>query len=178
MNQQQQQQDIGFLTINEISQLANDLIAADEEVGRIELELKAAKERARIIREETIPGEMQEAGLKALILMSGQKLSIRQEVYASIPAKGKDEAFNWLDDNGFGGVIKSEVKISIGKGEMEIANRFIELATEMGADAEFSKNINAMTLKALIREQLASGSDFPLDLFGARPVWQAKITQK
>ena len=33
-------------------------------------------------------------------------------------------------------------------------------------------------LKAFLREQIKDAKPVPLELFGARPVWEAKITHK
>ena len=166
------------ITLDEMAALVRALVDSDASVETIEVNLKAAKEHARVLREETIPSAMQELGLEELRLATGQKLSIKQDVYASIPANGKEEAFQWLEINGFGGLIKVEVKAAYGKGQSTEALELFSELTSRGLQAQFDQNVHAQTLKAFLREQIASGANVPLDLFGARPVWTAKITNR
>lgn len=166
------------ISLDDMASLARALLDADQEVDNAEQELKDAKEKARVLREETIPSAMQELGLEELKLSTGQKLSIKQEVYASIPAANKVQAYDWLNDHGFGGLIKVEVTAQFGKGEQEEAVRLSEQLRAMGLQPSLDQSVHAQTLKAFLKEQLAMGTNIPLDLFGARPVWTAKLSNK
>lgn len=166
------------ISLDQMAALARALVDADGSVEQAELNLKEAKERARILREETIPSAMQELGLEELKLDTGQKLSVKQDVYASIPSAQKDAAFQWLEDNGFGGLIKVEVAADFRKGEAENAMALFRELQERGLQVGFDQSVHAQTLKAFLREQLAAGTNVPLDIFGARPVWTAKISNK
>lgn len=166
------------ISLDQMAALARALVDADGSVEQAELNLKEAKERARVLREETIPSAMQELGLEELKLDTGQKLSVKQDVYASIPSAQKDAAFQWLEDNGFGGLIKVEVAADFRKGEAENAMALFKELQERGLQVGFDQSVHAQSLKAFLREQLAAGTNVPLDIFGARPVWTAKISNK
>lgn len=166
------------ISLDDMASLARALVDADAAVEDADQALKDAKERARVLREETIPSAMQELGLEELKLATGQKLSVKQEVYASIPAANKQAAFQWLNDNGFGGLIKIEVDASFGKGEQDAAMALYQELNSRGLTASFGQGVHAQTLKAFLKEQLAQGTNIPLDLFGARPVWTAKLSNK
>jgi hypothetical protein len=166
------------ITLDAMTGLARALMDADSGVDQAELALTIAKEKARILREETIPGAMQELGLKNLTLSTGQHLKLVQEVYASIPAANKPAAYKWLNDNNFGGLIKVNVVTSFGKGERDNALEFCHELQEEGKEAAFEEGIHSQTLKAFLKEQLAAGTKIPLDLFGARPVLTAKLSNK
>jgi hypothetical protein len=163
------------ISLDEMSALARALVDADEATKEAELALKHAKEAARILREETIPSAMQELGVEELKLSTGQKITIAQEVYASIPAPMKDEAMNWLEDNGFAGLIKVAVATQYGKGEIESAKELFHELQERGISCKFDESVHPMTLKAFLKEQISNGNNVPMELFGARPVWTAKI---
>ena len=158
--------------------LVEAMLDADTEVEIATRNLEIAKEHLRLIREETIPSAMQELGLTELKLTDGRKLSVKQDVYASIPANEKREAYSWLDRNGFGGLIKVDVKIAYGKGDISEAKSLFNELSNRGLGVELSENIHSQTLKAFLREQLSLGSDIPLDTFGARPIWTAKVSKK
>jgi hypothetical protein len=166
------------ISLDQMASLARALVDADASVDKAEVNLKDTKERARALREETIPSAMQELGLEELKLDTGEKLSVKQDVYASIPVAQKEQAFQWLEDNGFGGLIKVEVAADFRKGEVEFAIALFKELQERGLQVGFDQSVHAQTLKAFLREQLAAGANVPLDLFGARPVWTAKITNK
>lgn len=166
------------ISLDSMTALARALLDADASVEDAEANLKAAKERARILREETIPSAMQELGLEEIKLDTGQKLSVKQDVYAAIPTGQKEQAFTWLEQNGFGGLIKVEVTADYRKGEADAALQLFQELQERGLQVEFGQSVHAQTLKAFLREQLANGTNVPLDIFGARPVWTAKISNK
>lgn len=167
------------ITMDDVSRLAKAMNDADDAVKAAEDALKAAKERARVLHEETVPAAMQELGLNIVGLDTGEKITLKQEVYASIPKANKTAAFQWLEDNDFGSIIKTEVSITFGKGEFDAATeKFMELQSA-GLNVSIDQNVHAGTLKAFLKEQISNGNaELPLDLFGAMPVWEAKITKK
>ena len=167
-----------MISVNDMSNLARALIDADADCGKVECLLKEKNEKARLLREETIPAAMQELGLESITLNTGQKLTIKQDVYASIPKENKPIAFNWLNENGFGGLIKISVDVEYGKGEAEVALALYKELIERGLTANVQENVHASTLKAFLREQMSKAAKIPMDIFGARPVWLAKITNK
>lgn len=167
-----------MITLSEMAELARALVDADKDVDKVEQDLKDAKERARVLREETIPAAMQEMGLEEVKLETGQKISIKQDVYASIPAASKGQAYDWLNEHGFGGLIKVEVSATFAKGEQDAALELHKQLQQQGLQPDLDQSVHAQTLKAFLREQIAAGNNIPLDLFGARPVWTAKISNK
>ena len=166
------------ITLNEMTDLANALVAAEAAAADLENQLKLAKERARVLREETVPSAMQELGLKDLTLATGQKLAIKQDVYASIPAECKAAAMKWLNDNGFSGLIKVGVQTDFGKGDAERAYTLFAELRDRGLPVQYGESVHPQTLKAFLREQIAKGANVPLDLFGAHPIWTTKITNR
>lgn len=166
------------ITLDQMTALARALVDADGYVKEMESNLQDAKERARVLREETIPSAMQELGLEEIKLETGQKLSVKQDVYASIPKDYKAAAYQWLEDHGFGGLIKTAVSVYYGKGELEEAQVLSEKLHDIGLSPELTQEIHAQTLKAFLREQISAGATIPLDLFGARPVWTAKLSNR
>lgn len=166
------------ITMNELSMLANALIDADKRTEEAEKKLKEVKEHARVLREETIPSAMQEIGMKQIKLDTGEEITVQQDVYLSIPASNRETAYGWLETHGFGGMIKTEVKLFFGKGEVNAATELAAKLQEEGRDVDMKRDVHAQTLKAWAREQLAAGNELPMDLFGARPIWTAKVKVK
>lgn len=162
--------------LGEVSKLAHLLVEYDQEIAVAELRLTELKENARRMREESLPSAMNELGLTEVVLGTGEKIKVQLDVYAAIPADQRAKAYLWLEENGFGALIKTEVSVQFGREEREKA---LELANKLraeGLEANADASVHAQTLKAWLREQLGAGKVVPLDLFGARPVSTAKIT--
>ena len=166
------------ISLDDMSALVRTLIDSDEKIKDLEGRVKEAKEKSRVLREETIPSALQELGISDLTLDTGQKLSVKQDVYASIPNNNKHEAFSWLNTNGFGGLIKVEVITSYSKGEANVAKALFEELHRRGLKADLKESVHPQTLKAFLKEQMSQGVNLPLDIFGARPIWTAKISNR
>jgi len=163
------------VTVEQLTDTAKSMLAQEGRVNELIEKLKREKENLRVIREETLPNMMHENGASEFKLTNGMKITVKQEVYASIPKAKKVEAFAWLNDNGHGGLIKTGVLISYPKGERDDAiKKCVDLNND-GLKAEFDENVNTGTLKAFIKEQLRDGKNVPMDLFGAHPVMTASI---
>lgn len=162
--------------LRELSALCAQLRDAEEDLKRLDEAWKAAKERVRRLVEEDIPGLMSELGVKRLVLETGETISVGFEVFAQIPKDGKQLAFNWLEEHGHGGLIKTEISVTFGRDELGIAKRIAtEIVEREGRPVELDQSVHAGTLKAWLKEQLQEGQSVPLELFGARPVNIAKI---
>ncbi len=163
-------------TLEQLAQLAKLLVTTEKNEKACLKTHKDAQAQVRKLREEEIPSIMLELGVKRLDLDTGQVLTVTQEVFASIPAANKTEAFAWLEDNKFGDLIKSEVKVNFGRGELTNAEALISSLVDQGLEPVFAESVHASTLKSFLKEQIAAGnSNLDLDLFGARPVSIAKI---
>lgn len=167
-----------MISLDDMSDLARKLMDAEQETAKAEAVLSRVKERERLLREETIPSAMQELGLESLKLDTGQKLSCKMDVFASITEEKKDAAFDWLQEHGFGGLVKVVVSVAYGKGDAEKAAELVLELQKLELPVECDQDIHVQTLKAFLREQLSKGSEVDLDLFSARPVWKAKLSNK
>lgn len=169
--------------LGEVSALAMALCEAEDAVEEAELRLKVLKERERKLREEDLPSAMEEVGLKKLTLANGAAISVALEVYVSVPEHRKAAAYSWLEEHGFGGLIKTSLISSFGREEeeQERMRAVAEMLAESDVRFSAKQEVNAQTLKAWLKEQLALGTEVPedrrvpLDLFGARPVDCAKV---
>ncbi len=166
------------LTNDELAQvtaLAELQVVQENEVENLEEELKAAKERLRKTSDVDLPNVMAEIGMSAFTLTNGHKITIKEEVYASIPKDEQERAFAWLRNHEFGALIKNQIIAEFGKGEDEAAHEAAMLLAEHGWKPTQKESVHPMTLKAFIREQLSEGREVPLDFFGATIVNRAVI---
>lgn len=164
-------------TMDDVASLARAMLDAEALVEIQTVALKAANERLRLLREETIPCVMEELGLDSLKLSTGQVLSVKQEVYVSLP---KDEAlralaFDYLLTHDGANLIKTEVTVQLDREQWDEAVKLCKQLEEDGYAPLLEQNVHPQTLKAFIRECLAEQTPIDLNIFGARAVMTAKL---
>tara|TARA_Y100000593_G_C4168966_1_gene265927 strand:+ start:100 stop:537 length:438 start_codon:yes stop_codon:yes gene_type:complete len=137
--------------LGELSKLISEWEEAQELLAEAESTLTSLKKRVEQYSEEFIPALMFDLGLDEIKTQNGDKVSVEKQYFAKIPEKLKNEAFNWLIQNGMGAVIKKRV-----------------VETE---------GVHHSTLKALVKERYENGEDIPEDLFGIYVKNVTKVTK-
>ena len=158
-------------------QMGELMVQADSEVTRLTDELKAAKEHFNSIAMVDLPALLQELGLSSIELDTGAKIAVRSDLSAAITAAKHDLAMKWLIDNGFGGLIKTNVTVAFSAEEQEAAAEFAEAVMSDYDNVDYKAAVHPGTLKAFVKEQLAAGFPLPLDLFSVHEFSIAKLTQ-
>ena len=161
--------------IKQIANLAKLQQMLEKEVEDTEEALKRKQEELRKVQEDLLPTAMAEAGMKSFTLDNGAKITIKDDIAASIPKDRTMEAYGWLRDNGFGDIIKNTVSVDFNKEEDDQASALLDYCREHMYPATNKQSVHASTLKAFLKEQMAHGVDVPLDLFGAFPYSKAVI---
>lgn len=152
-------------------------------VKRLESELKQAKLEHGKLEREDLPQLMAELGMSEFVLASGTRIKIKEEVDAAITAANAQAAHRWLEENGFGGLIKTRLQMDFPRDEHSAESAAAaarELLQEAMPDVpvDVSKKVHPQTLKAFVREQMESGNAVPMDLFSVHPYTKATITKK
>ncbi len=164
--------------LKEIVALANRQVKLEEEVLTLENSLKDMNEQLRVVSEEDLPSAMKEAGLAKFTLEDGQEINIKPDYRVGIPAARREEAFEWLEDKGFGGLIKTVVGASFGKGELERAQKLAADLVKKKFQVAIVRDVHWQTLKAFVSEQTLKLEPVPFDLFGVTPINRAVINAK
>lgn len=139
-----------------------------DEVDEAEAALNAAKGRLKDISENELPVLMVELGLATLKTTSGLTVELQEKIRASIPKAREQEAFDWLEENGNGGLIKRQFIIAFGKDEDSWADKFERDCAQRKKQLhlERKKSIHSSTLGAFVKRELAENGSFPEELFG------------
>lgn len=166
-----------MITLSDISLAVRKKQWLEKEVERHEEEIKELKAQITNIEEETLPCAFQELGIEKIKMEDGSTVSISQEVYSGLTSDTKPAAYQWLIDNNFGGLIKTEIKINYSRDQEEQARRQYKALLDKGYDAGIKQDVHHQTLKSFLKERLQSGEKFPMELFSARPIFKAKIRQ-
>jgi HEAT repeat protein len=162
-----------------VAALAEKQLREEAEVERLEALLKDAKEQLRHTSMEALPTAMDEVGdvgLTSFELRSGHVVSVEDKLSASIPKKNKSACAKWLEDNGHESIVRKTVTLSFGRGEEDALNDLCTvLEDEDFCEYEIAEDMNTTTIKALCKELMEDGEEFPLKLFGIYEYRQATV---
>ena len=178
-----------FMEDAEIDDLTNDELSAisnlAQEQKRIELEIQSlevdllhAKEALRQVQEFLLPEAMAKVGMSEFKLVDGSKITIKDDVYASIRKDKVSEAVSWLDSIGLGDIVKDKIDVNFGRGESRNAAELMAFCRSNGYSASETLSVHPQTLKATVKEQMSRGIEFPDDLFSTGPIRKAIIKSK
>lgn len=145
-------------TMERLSTLAHDQLAAEAKVEQAELALKQAKEALRAISEDVIPSVMEELGLEDFTTNDGLKIAVPEQIRASITKANEGAAFLWLRDNGHGALIKDMFEV-LAANEDE-ANRIRETVAAFSNSRE-KPTVHPQTLGKFVREAMEEGIILP-----------------
>ena len=169
---------IGDASLKALTDKSNELEEVLFKVGEIEQQLGELKAKSREISETTIPSMLSELGLSEITLINGSKVSTSAYYSARITDENREDAFAWLDENGFSDIIKNTVSVSFGREEDDSAKKLLETLDTDGYKTAQKKHVEPMTLKAFVREQVEKGSDLPLETFNVYIGQKTKVIQK
>ena len=164
--------------LSKLSEQVLKLKDLEDEVKTKEKNLKDLKKDLEKISGDVIPTMMTEMNISTLKLADGSAVEVKPVYSASISTDKKEEAFNWLRNNGLGDLIKNEITVSFGRNEDNKALQYANLAQGQGYQPIQKLKVEPMTLKALVRERVESGKDMPSDLFNVFAGNRTKLTRK
>ena len=151
--------------VNKLADKIREMQAVQKAIQLDEEQIKQKKKHLEHISGEVIPTMLSEMGLSYLKLQDGSSVEVKTNYSATITQAKKEEAFNWLRQNGLGDIIKNEVVVSFGRSEDDKAAAYAELAKGQGLEPTQKLKVEPMTLKALVRERLEAGKEMPTELF-------------
>jgi hypothetical protein len=168
-----------------------DLLGGDLKKLEVALELK--KKQRQEIENELLPNAMTEAGVTSFVTKTGRSVKIDEVINGSIPAistieklrgeeraaaeKRRAEAFRIVGEK-WPGLIKTEVSVSLGKGETEVASQMVELLRkEFGVAPTVDESIHHASLNSHFKQLKDDGKlgEIPPEPFALYVGPRAKI---
>jgi len=140
-----------------LSTLAHAQLEAEAGVELAESDLKAAKERLRVVAEVTIPEVMEELGLETFKTSDGLSIAVPETIRANITKANEAAAFGWLRDHGHGRLIKD--KFEVLANDEDQAQRLRAILVSF--TAKENPSIHVQTLGKFVREALENGIELP-----------------
>ena len=165
--------------IKSLTKLARLMIELEAELERDAAAITAKKAALEDIKRIDIPELMREIGVSQIVLEdTGETITVRDDVAASIPAHYREKAFAWLAARGYDGIIRTNLTVEYSRGDHAKAIEDAQMITHtLHRPTSMEEKIHPQTLRAFIRERMAEGETVPADLFGIHAYSEAKIVR-
>ena len=164
--------------LKDLQQLVEKQLDLERAIKDADQFIKETKEKLVSVQNVAIPALLDEIGIKDFRLTNGMRVTLKEDVKASMRADKVGEAVAWLDDHGIGDIVKDEVKVNFGRGEAKNAAVLLDYCASHGYQASEKQSVHPMTLKATVKEQMANGVEFPEELFSIFPDRKSVIKLK
>jgi len=128
----------------------------DHKRKQLEFEDKAQEEKnaAFLLETDVLPSMMDEAAIPELTLDTLERVIREDEVYASISKDNMQKAIRWLDQHGYGSIVKSQLIIPLDRSNPERVETIKKLLISKRIDFEAAGSVHAQTLKAFAKESV------------------------
>lgn len=136
--------------LDEIMNYVRALETTDAEILTAEQQLDALKIKRDNLARTVLPMYLDQNGLEELKLSNGKKLSLKEDVYARLPADPfeKEDMLKWLEDHGGGAKITDKLIVE------EPEDVLIDSLSEAGIAFSRDRTVNTQSLQAYFREML------------------------
>jgi hypothetical protein len=148
-----------------ITNLAREARNLEGEITTLQDQIKDLARRKLEIESKKLPGLLQEAGVKEITTLEGLKVSMKF-IVGAIPAQSKEEAYEWLDNNGHSDIIKRKLALDFQKGQADQAEKAAQQLRDLGFDPSLRMDVHPQTFMAFAREQITNGKLLPLEKWG------------
>jgi len=162
-------------TLERLMAFVNRQLELELAVVQIKETLKEAEKEYNKISLLEIPEIMDSLGVEEITLKNGRKVSVKENLYCSVPKKNMELIAKILTDNGYETLLKTDVIIPLDATDRELKSEVFRVLESSGVDFQEKFGVNTASLKKAIKEMLAEGVDISLDTFGAFIKKEAKI---
>lgn len=153
----------------EMKQLGTEvqrLIDLRERIAKGEELLKELKKDEMKLSGEVIPSIMDELGFSSIKTPDGRQVSYKPFYSGKIRPEAEDLAFQWLEENQHGGVIKGEMILGYRRPQREEVLALKEALEQEGWELKIKLGVHHSTLRALFKELVEEeGVQPPPDMF-------------
>ena len=157
--EEDQQEIIEKTNLDSLSHYCHKLSSLEDEMDRIEKELKKVKDEHDNLSSEVIPDILAEQGITSIKLADGSTIEVRKVFSCTIPKdpNKREACYEWLRQNGLGDIIKNNVGVDFGKGEDDRAKDFFSSALSQGYEPSQSTKVESSTIRAVFKERSEAG---------------------
>lgn len=130
--------------------------------------LNAAKElgdQIAVITEKDIPALFDEYKIREFVMDDGSSLALKPIYVGKITDDTREQAYEWLENNGYGNLVKTTVEARFGMGEFEKARTLADQLEKQGFVVNAGQSVHSSTLGKFIKTMTLADKDIPVELF-------------
>lgn len=159
-----------------IAAQAKEYLAIMQKVAQLEESLKLWKDRATKLQQLVLPGLLDDAHIKELLLDDLElRLKRGEEVYASISRENQKAATDWLIAHHFGSIVKARIIVEVEREDVAVLVAARKALKGAKVGFEETSGVHAGTLKAFVKERLEAGTVLPKAItYHVQPVVEVK----
>lgn len=164
-----EQEQVSEDILKRVSAKADELAVLMRQEEALKEQFEDMQKRVRSCREFDLPELMTEAGLSDFTTKSGFRVTLKEKIrVGQIDNDAKPDAIRYVEEQGEGDLIKTEVGMSFARGQREKAIELLEHISSLGyTGMTLKETIHAQTTMSFLKRKLEAGEDVPLNLFGA-----------
>ena len=144
-----------------ITSTAQELVKLEREAQQALEHSEKLSREARRLAETVLPQLMDEAGVPAIELDDDMRVERGEDVYANISAANMKAATVWLEQNGYGAIVKFGFTIPVDKGDTQLAETIRAVLSQYNIPFEEKGGVHASTLTAFVKESLETSRSLP-----------------
>lgn len=161
---------------------AQKLVKLDEEIEQLQLKIGQLESQRQELASKVLPDLMDASNVSSLSLSNGCILELKEIFSASLPAQSTiekadeetrvlllhrwEEGVKWLKENKALDILKSTIKIQLGRKQQAYLKQFAALAKRLKIPINSALTVHPATLASVLKEKMAQGATVPMDIFG------------
>lgn len=186
---------ISSAELSQITEKAERLIQIEKAMDLLAERAKELSSEYKLIQNVTLPALMEELGLAEFKLNSGDSVSIKPIIAASIPTqkavdteKDPDKhielklkfetAMAYLEKNGGASLIKTNVTAALPAGSVKLARAAVKALKALKIETEVRKGVHPGALNSWCKEKIENGTELDFDVLGIYSGKQAQVKKK
>jgi len=152
-------------SLAEVAKLMKELEHREAILEAAEQRVKEERLAVQKLTYGDLPALFQELQLTGFTTEDGRTVKLKTFTKGSIPADSKDAAHAWMEENGFGDLIKHELSVKLPKGETDAALEIVDAAAKLGISMKDNLRVHPSTLNSFLGSCDEEGISLPDDLF-------------
>ena len=162
-------------TLERLMGLVDEQLTIEATIEIAEETLKELKKDHNRVALLEIPEIMDELGVAEITLTNGKKVSVKENLYCSVPKKRMGEIADFLIDHDYATLLKQDVIVPLDATDDELKANVLDALARVGVDYSETFKVNTSSLKKAVKEMLENGVDLDLSMFGAFIKKETKI---
>jgi hypothetical protein len=126
--------------------------------------IEEQKAEARRLSETVLPSLFDTAGVRMLSLEDDTVATLGEKVYASISKANAPVAAGWLEENGYGALVKTKLMVEFEKGDAKRIAAAEAALLKAKIAYEMTSAVHPATLLAFVKESLVAGRTLPPEI--------------